>query len=152
MQSRPPFVAKKKKGKKKKKWRKNEKGRVTERCKVYTLVIRWGTTSVTLGQSEASSWVRRVSLARFELLMHRKLHIISAKASGFLDHRLKRSRPVGFSQQNAPLTSTKSVNNSAQLCAEFEPAPQCARLTLSARKTPGWAFGQNYQVMSSGDQ
>ena len=46
----------------------------------------------------------------------------------------------------------KSVNNSAQLRAEFEPAPQCARLTLSARKTPGWAFGQNYQVMSSEDQ
>ena len=31
-----------------------------------------------------------------------KIHIISAKASGFLKFRLKRPRPVGFSQQKAP--------------------------------------------------
>ena len=66
-----------------------------------------------------------------------KYTLFSAEASGFLEFRLKRPRPVGFSQQKAPITSTKSINNSAQLCAEFEPAPQCARLTLSARKTPG---------------
>ena len=81
-----------------------------------------------------------------------KYTLFSDNASDFLEIRLKRPRSVGFSQQKAPITSTKSINNSAHLCAEFEPAPQCARLTLSARKTPGWAFGQNYQVMSSGDQ
>ena len=46
-------------------------------------------------------------------------------------------RPVGFSRQKAPITPTKSINNSAQLCAEFEPAPQCARLTLSALTRQG---------------
>ena len=81
-----------------------------------------------------------------------KYTLFSAKASGFFEFYLKRPRPAGFSQQKVPITSTKSINNSAELCAEFEPAPQCARLTMSARKTSGWAFGQNYQVMSSGDQ
>ena len=44
---------------------------------------------------------------------------------------------MGFSRQKAPITPTKSINNSAQLCAEFEPAPQCARLTLSALTRQG---------------
>ena len=51
-----------------------------------------------------------------------KYTLFSAKASGFLEFRLKRPRPVGFSQQKAPITSTKSINNSAQLCAELRPS------------------------------
>ena len=76
----------------------------------------------------------------------KNIHCFQLKASGFSWISSKKASACR-------VYTTKSTNNidkkCKQLCtagAEFEPAPQCPRLTLSARKTPRWAFGQNYQV------
>ena len=154
MQSRSPFVAKKK-GRKKKKWRNNEKGRVTERCKVYT------------GDQVRNYFRHAFSVRGFKLnskffpgkvwIAHaqKNTHYFRLKLVVFLNFVLKASACRVF--------TTKSTNNTdkkyKQLCTAVRRVwarpTMCSFDTVgidSARKTPGWAFGQNHRVMSSGDQ
>ena len=71
----------KKKRKEKEKWRKNEKGRVTERCKVYT------------GDQVRNHFRHAFSVRGFKLnskiFPGKEYTLFSAKASGFREFRLK---------------------------------------------------------------